>query len=129
MIIDDPIGAREDANSQRVRDKIWDWYKADVSPRMKPAGRQILIQSRWHEDDLAGRLLAEIEMVNGGYTWEILVLPAEAEETIRSGASWGNSCGETTRTATRSSCGSRRRCSRPGNWSALYQQRPTRPEG
>ena len=68
VIIDDPIGAREDAGSQRVRDKNWDWYKADVSPRMKPAGRQILIQSRRHEDDLAGRLLAEIEMVNGGYT-------------------------------------------------------------
>ena len=43
VIIDDPIGAREDADSQRVRDKIWDWYKADVSPRMKPAGRRILI--------------------------------------------------------------------------------------
>ena len=50
VIIDDPIGAREDAGSQRVRDKNWDWYKADVSPRMKPVGRQILIQSRWHED-------------------------------------------------------------------------------
>src|ERR1700756_2665864 len=54
-IIDDPIRSREDADSDRVRERVWDWYKSDLSPRMKPGGRQILIQTRWHEDDLAGR--------------------------------------------------------------------------
>src|SRR5260221_5627559 len=59
-IIDDPIRSREDADSDLVRERIWDWYKSDLSTRMKPGGRQIVIQTRWHEDDLAGRLLGEM---------------------------------------------------------------------
>ena len=57
--------------------RVWDWYKSDLSPRMKPGGRQILIQTRWHEDDLAGRLIEE--MNRGGDHWDILSLAAEAE--------------------------------------------------
>src|ERR1700730_5263052 len=60
-LIDDPIRSREDADSQHVRDKIWDWYKSDLLTRLAPGGWVILIQTRWHEDDLAGRIIAEME--------------------------------------------------------------------
>jgi hypothetical protein len=128
VIIDDPIGARQDADSQRVRNRIWDWYKSDVSPRMKPSGRQILIQSRWHTDDLAGRLLAEIEMVNGGYTWEILTLPAEAEANDPLGREPGQFLWEDGDYDYAGFLREQKAMQPPGNWLALYQQRPTRPE-
>lgn len=56
-LIDDPIKSREDADSDRTREKQWDWYLNDFTPRLKPGARQILIQTRWHEDDLGGRIL------------------------------------------------------------------------
>jgi hypothetical protein len=76
-VIDDPVRSRADADSQRVRDMNFEWYKADLLPRMRPGGRIVLIMTRWHEDDLAGRILAE--MAAGGEHWHVLSLPAEAE--------------------------------------------------
>src|SRR6516165_9175256 len=76
-IIDDPVRSREDADSALVREKTWDWYKSDLSTRMKPGGRIVVISTRWHEDDLAGRLL--LDMQKGGDQWEVLSLPAIAE--------------------------------------------------
>src|SRR5262249_12016299 len=49
-LIDDPIRSREDADSQHVRDKIWDWYKSDLLTRLAPGGWVVLIQTRWHHD-------------------------------------------------------------------------------
>lgn len=120
-IIDDPVRSRQDADSETVRDKIWDWYKSDLLPRMRPDGRIVLIQTRWHEDDLAGRCLAE--MARGGDRWDILCLPAEAEDHDPLGRKpgewlWDDAYGygkflrheKATQT--------------PRNWSALYQQQP-----
>jgi hypothetical protein len=72
-IIDDPIRSREDADSDRVRDSQWDWYQFDLLTRLKPNAAIVLIQTRWHEDDLAGRILA---FEKG---WEVVSLPMEAE--------------------------------------------------
>ncbi len=72
VIIDDPVRSREDAASDAIREKTWDWYKSDLYTRLKPGGRIVLIQTRWHEDDLAGRILAD--MHSGGDEWEILSL-------------------------------------------------------
>src|SRR5215831_6560614 len=77
VVIDDPIRSREDADSQAVRDSLWEWYKGDVAPRVKPDARWILIQTRWHEDDLAGRLLDEMKSGAGDH-WEVVSLPAIA---------------------------------------------------
>jgi len=77
VVIDDPVRSREDADSELIRDKTWDWYKSDLYTRLKPGGRIVLIQTRWHEDDLAGRLLAE--MAGGGDIWNVISLPAFAE--------------------------------------------------
>jgi len=58
-LIDDPVRSRSDAESSTLRDRQWDWYKSDLLPRLRPGAAIVLIMTRWHEDDLAGRLLAE----------------------------------------------------------------------
>jgi hypothetical protein len=72
-VIDDPIRSREEAESPTVRDKVWHWYLSDFAPRLKLGGRVVLILTRWHLDDLAGRLLAA-----EGSRWRVLKLPAIA---------------------------------------------------
>jgi predicted phage terminase large subunit-like protein len=57
-VIDDPVKSREDADSDRSRQKAWDWYTNDLLTRLKPGARQIVVMTRWHEDDLGGRILA-----------------------------------------------------------------------
>lgn len=57
-VIDDPVKSREDADSERSRAKAWDWYTNDLLTRLKPGARQIVVMTRWHEDDLGGRILA-----------------------------------------------------------------------
>jgi hypothetical protein len=54
---DDLFGSREDAYSETVRQKRWDWYQDDFSARLKPDAKRILMNTRWHEDDVAGRVL------------------------------------------------------------------------
>ena len=120
-LIDDPIRSREDADSQRVRDKIWDWYKSDLLTRLRPGGWVILIQTRWHEDDLAGRIVAEME--RGGEPWEIVSLPAEAEAGDLLGRTpgqwlWDDAYGYA------DFLRHEKATQLPRNWSALYQQRP-----
>lgn len=69
-LIDDPIKTREEADSDRVRQKQWDWYVNDFTTRLKPGARQILIQTRWHEDDLGGRILER-----EANRWAVMKLP------------------------------------------------------
>ena len=58
---DDLFGSREDAYSETVRQKRWDWYQDDFSARLKPEAKRILMNTRWHEEDVAGRVLQQIE--------------------------------------------------------------------
>ena len=120
-VIDDPIRSREDADSERVRDRIWDWYKSDLLTRLRPGGWVILIQTRWHEDDLAGRIITEAQ--SGGERWEIVSLPAEAEGGDALGRQpgewlWDDDYGYG------SFLRHEKATQPPRNWSALYQQRP-----
>lgn len=77
IVIDDPVRNRADAESKTYRDRVWEWFSDDIYTRMEPNAAIILIQTRWHEDDLAGRLLKE--MADGGEAWEVISLPALAE--------------------------------------------------
>lgn len=120
LIIDDPVKNAEEASSQVVRDATWDWYRSTAYTRLEPGGAIVLIMTRWHEDDLAGRLLLEAEQ--GGEKWETLVLPAIAEE----GDPLGRAPGEAL-WPERFPIDELRGISRTlGSymWSALYQQRP-----
>jgi predicted phage terminase large subunit-like protein len=122
-IIDDPIRSREDADSETVRERTWEWYKSDLLTRLRPGGFVVLIQTRWHEDDLAGRVLEEMAKGSGD-RWSVLSLPAEAEENDPLGRApgewlWDDAYGYAKFLA-------REKATQiPRNWSALYQQRPT----
>ena len=73
-IIDDPVKGHEDAESADQREKVWRWYQSDFYTRLKPEAAIIVIMTRWHEDDLGGRLLQAAE--DGGDQWEVINLPA-----------------------------------------------------
>jgi hypothetical protein len=75
-IIDDPVKSREEAESELVREKTFEWYKSDLVTRLKPDARIILIQTRWHLEDLGGKLLNEMD--KGGDKWTVINLPAFA---------------------------------------------------
>lgn len=73
VLIDDPVRSREDADSEVNREKVWNWFISDLRTRLKPNAWVIVIMTRWHEDDLGGRL---IDRQPG--LWEVLNIPAEA---------------------------------------------------
>lgn len=75
MIIDDPIKNRREAESLTYRDFVWDEWESTLSTRLQPGAAVIAIFTRWHEDDLVGRLL---EREPG--KWDVISLPAIAEE-------------------------------------------------
>ncbi|MEL6289641.1 MAG: terminase family protein, partial [Pseudomonadota bacterium] len=86
LLIDDPMKGRAEADSETIRDKTWEAYKDDLSTRLKPNAWQVIIQTRWHEDDLSGRLLPEnydgrSGPVQGtdGHDWFVVNLPMIAE--------------------------------------------------
>src|SRR5215470_5960559 len=64
-VADDLFGSREDAYSETVRQKRWDWYQDDFSARLKPGGKRILMNTRWHEEDVAGRVLEQDRAAGG----------------------------------------------------------------
>lgn len=84
-LIDDPVGSKQDAGSKLVRDTTWDWYNADFKFRLKPGASVILIQTRWHEDDLAGRILSTEK------GWTVISIPLIAEPGDPLGRAVGDS--------------------------------------
>jgi predicted phage terminase large subunit-like protein len=76
ILIDDPIKSRQEAESITYRNSCWEWYKDDLHTRLEPGASIIIIQTRWHEDDLVGRILASDDAPN----WAVVNLPALAEK-------------------------------------------------
>jgi predicted phage terminase large subunit-like protein len=81
LLIDDPIGSWEDAKSELVRDRMWEWWEGTARSRIEPGGAVILIMARWHPDDLAGRMVNPEFNGELAYDWEVINLPALAEES------------------------------------------------
>jgi len=77
LIIDDPVKNDEQANSKTYRDKTYDWFRATAYTRLEPDGAIIIVMTRWHFDDLAGRL---INNPDSDDKWEVLSFPAIAKE-------------------------------------------------
>lgn len=75
ILIDDPLGSREEAESQAHRDRVWDWITNDLLARCEPHTSVLFTMSRWHQDDPAGR----IREGKAG-EWEIIDLPGRAED-------------------------------------------------
>lgn len=117
LLIDDPFKDREEADSEIRRERVWDWYRSTAYTRLHPGGRIVVIATRWHEDDLVGRLLDEA--AKGGDQWVTLILPAISEQGA---ALWPESYPVEVLERHRRAIG-------PREWSALYQQRPAPDEG
>lgn len=122
MIIDDPIKNRQEADSQTYRNRVWSEWTSTLATRLHPGAAVIVIMTRWHEDDLAGRLLRE----EPG-RWKLLNLPAVAEENDPLGrpvgtALWPSRYGEDELAKIKVTVGSR-------DWAALYQGRPAPASG
>lgn len=86
IIIDDPIKGREQADSQVIRDRTYDAYQDDLLTRLIPGGWLVLINTRWHENDLSGRILPENWsgesgniLCRDGNVWRVLCLQAECQ--------------------------------------------------
>jgi predicted phage terminase large subunit-like protein len=124
IVIDDPIASRADADSENVRNSIWTWYSGDLTTRLRPGGLIVLIMTRYHEDDLSGRLLAR--MAAGGEQWDVLSLPAEAEEDDPLGREPGVMLWEGDPSYSYVDTLREAKVNQDArNWSAMYQQRPT----
>lgn len=121
-IIDDPVKSREDADSQTIREKQWAWWRDDMSTRLKPGAAVVLIMTRWHEDDLAGRMLADLKGTSQRV--RIISLPMEARESDPLGRNPGEMLWPEWFTPQMLETAKRE----PRTWSALYQQEP-RPIG
>ena len=59
LVIDDPVKDAAEADSETQREKVWDWYGSTARTRVAPGGGILVILTRWHDDDLAGRLLTQ----------------------------------------------------------------------
>ena len=110
LLIDDPIKNREDADSALVRKRVRDWYTSTAYTRLMPGGRVVVIQTRWHEDDLSGWLLRE----HAHEGWEVLSFPAidDAGEPL-----WPEQYDIEALERIKLTLP-------PRDWSALYQQQP-----
>jgi predicted phage terminase large subunit-like protein len=121
-LIDDPIRSRQDAESLLIRDRIWDWYLNDFRPRLVPGARVVLIQTRWHQDDLAARVLNHEQ-------WEVLELPALAKANDPLGREIDEPLWCDDDYGYGAQLQYLRDTTPPRVWSALYQQSPTPEEG
>lgn len=79
LIIDDPVKSREEADSETIPEKIWEWYKGTALTRLTPDGAVVIVMTRWRDNDLVGRILEEQKQF-GLNDWEIITLPAIAEQ-------------------------------------------------
>lgn len=77
LIIDDPVKNDEQANSLTYRDKTWDWFNATALTRLEPGGNTIIVMTRWHDDDLTGRILSQYSE-DELKSWDHIMLPALA---------------------------------------------------
>lgn len=118
-IIDDPVKDALEAGSQTYRDRVWDWYTDVFLTRLHNHSKQILIMTRWHEDDLAGRLL-EREPEK----WAVVTIPAIREDmTLKEDPrKVGEALWEERHSLERLLDVEKRS---PRTFAALYQQRPT----
>ena len=127
VLIDDPIKSQAEADSRAHRDRLWEWFRADLTTRLKPQGRIVLIMTRWHPDDLAGRLLDEAAADRRAAGWTVLRLPALAEAGDPLGRAPGTPLWPEWEDA--DSLAARRAALGERSWAALYQQRPRLREG
>ncbi|MFJ2298147.1 phage terminase large subunit [Oerskovia paurometabola] len=133
MFIDDPISNMEQAESETYRERAWSFWTSVARTRLAPGAPVIVILTRWHHDDLAGRLLRSEE----GHRWRVINIPAQADHHPEKGevdplgrepGEWMDSARRNEKTGEQRSAAeweSTRREVGPRVWNALYQGRPS----
>lgn len=120
-IIDDPVKDAMEAYSETYRSRVWDWYNSVLTTRLHNNSKQLFIMTRWHEDDLAGRILKR-----EGKEWTVLRIPAICEEAgdgdLKSDRAIGDALWEDRHSLEKLTKYQQRA---PKEFNALYQQRPT----
>lgn len=125
LIIDDPVKDRVQADSVTFRERVWDWWLEVGATRLAPGAPVVVILTRWHEDDLAGRLLD----AEDGHLWRVINIPAQAET---SDDPLGRTPGEylvSARGRTPAQWDAIKIRSGAQTWASLYQGHPSPPEG
>jgi len=133
LIIDDPVKGREEADSEVIQKKTWDAYQDDLRTRLVPGGSEIIIQTRWSENDLAGKILPEnydgesgLIDCRDGRQWYVLCLPAQCE---RKDDPLGRNTGDYLWPEWFTPEHFEGFKAQARTWSALFQQRPQPPSG
>ena len=128
LIIDDPFKGRTDADSPVMRDKVWSWWTDVAASRFGSDAKVVVIATRWHEDDLIGRLSASSQR------WQVVNIPAQADHRPEHGETdlLGRQPGEfmvSARGRSREQWEERKTEAGPKTWASLYQGRPSPEEG
>lgn len=133
LIIDDPVSGREDAESETIRRKTREAYEDDLLTRLVPGGKQIIVQTRWHEADLSGGILPENWAGESGFIdcrdgrkWFVLCLPAVCD---RADDPLGREIGAPLWPEWFTEDHFDKFRGNPRTWSALFQQKPRPAEG
>lgn len=131
-IIDDPIKNRAEAESKTYRDKVFDWFTSTLYTRLEKDARVLITLTRWHEDDLAGRLLRLSEDDPNAEQWEVISYPAlfdgnspnidPTDPREQGQALWPAKYNEKTLRVMKTTVGTY-------EWSALYEQKPSPSSG
>ena len=110
LLVDDPVKNRQEAESALIRDRISDWFNDVAFTRLEPGASVAVVATRWHQDDLSGRLIAD--------GWEVLNLPASSDDGV---ALWPERYDSDRLASIRAQVGEY-------TWASLYQGMP-RPRG
>ena len=136
LFIDDPLSNMEQASSKTYRDRAWSFWTSVGRTRLAPGAPVILVLTRWHHEDLAGKLLAGED----GHKWRVINIPAQADHRPERGEvdPLGREPGVFLESARRDEQGrpktdadweSTKREVGPRVWTSLYQGRPSPDEG
>jgi hypothetical protein len=141
-IIDDPVKGRVEADSPAIREKTWNWWSGDLTSRLAPGAPVLLVMTRWSDDDIAARLIADEGTVDEGGRWRVVAMPAIAVAEDREHGIYPDALGRAPgeplshpkiATSDRASLlkhwEAKRRGSTPRDWGALYQGNPRPTEG
>jgi len=127
-IIDDPVKNQDEAESETYRNKLWDWYTSTFFTRLEKNARILLVMTRWHEDDLGGRILNAMKKKDGD-KWHVVNFPAIRENLTNKEdpraigeALWKNKYDKKDLAVIETTVG-------PRVWSSLYQQDPAPDKG
>ena len=134
-VVDDPHKDRREADSLRMRERVWEWWSSVFLSRLRPGVPVVLVLTRWHEDDLAGRVLKHEGVLEKGGRWKVIHLPAIAVTDLDPlGRAIGDplthpALPDDDRAGLRAHWDEKKATSTPRDWGALYMGDPQPAEG